>query len=79
MHVQLPTMSQSQWQRNLVYSPVQSIYSPVLDENENDGGKQSPSDSDKLSPKMVGGKVKTYPCLNLKKDYLKLLSLQHGF
>ena len=42
-------MSQSQWQRNL-------LYSLVVDEHETDGGgKQSPN-SDKLSPRIVGGK-----------------------
>ena len=41
-------MSQSQWQRNL-------LYSLVVDEHETEGGKQSPN-SDKLSPRIVGGK-----------------------
>ena len=45
---QLAIMSQSQWQRNL-------LYSLVIDEHETDGGKQSPN-SDKLSPRIVGGK-----------------------
>ena len=42
-------MSQSQWQRNLVYSLV-------VDEHETDGGKQSPNNTDKLSPRIVGGR-----------------------
>ena len=45
-------MSKGRWQRNLFYS--------LVDEAEHHGagagGKQSPNSSDKLSPKMVGGK-----------------------
>ena len=43
-------MSQGRWQRNLFYSLVDEA------EHHGAGGKQSPNSSDKLSPKMVGGK-----------------------
>ena len=43
-------MSQGRWQGNLVYSLVDEA------EHHGAGGKQSPNSSDKLSPKMVGGK-----------------------
>ena len=43
-------MSQGRWQGNLVYSLVDDA------EHHGAGGKQSPNSSDKLSPKMVGGK-----------------------
>ena len=32
------------------------VYSLVVDEHEADEGKQSPNNSDKLSPRIVGGK-----------------------
>ena len=45
-------MKMSQWQKNVIYS--------LVDNNENHGttagGKQSPSNSDTLSPRIVGGK-----------------------
>ena len=43
-----------QWQQNYFYT--------LVDENDNNGsgGKQSPNNSEKLSPKMVGGEFSLF-------------------
>ena len=68
-------MSQSQWQRNL-------LYSLVVDEHETDGGgKQSPN-SDKLSPRIVGGKrnLRKYKIsLNFQERLLRTFPLNCRF
>ena len=55
------------------------MYSLVVDEHETDGGKQSPNNSDKLSPRIVGGKgnllCKEYHLKTFKKIILRTFPL----